>query len=221
MKEIGIRIGLILTIAIFIASGWYFLAPFFRSTPIDTPARFVFPAKETVGMIMPPQTIAEVVAARLVDNPLGLDEATITATAIMSAVKDKPPIEAPVAAPTAIPTATPAPPIVIKQGHFVDGDVFHKGSGLATILLASDGTHLLRLTEFRTSVGPDLRVLISPTAAPASQARLGDYLEVSKLKGNIGDQEYTLPADFDPTAYKSVVIYCQPFRVIFATATLE
>jgi hypothetical protein len=50
---------------------------------------------------------------------------------------------------------------------------------------------------------------------------LGDYLDLGSLKGNVGDQNYALPADFDPTLYKSVVIYCQPFRVIFATATLQ
>ena len=229
MKEIGIRIGLIIVIAIFIASGWYFLAPFFNSNLRDMPARFNFPAKEEVGMIMPPQTIAEVVAARLAGNPLGADQATITGTAIMSAVNEDQAADAaaadPVADPesAATPTITPTAilPLVIGQGQFVDGDIFHKGSGTATILQAADGSYVLRLTEFTSSVGPDLRVLLSPTAAPASHARLGEYFEIGKLKGNIGDQEYNLPDDFDPTAYKSVVIYCQPFRVIFATATLK
>ncbi len=217
MKQIGLRVGLILAIAIFIASGWYLLAPYFLGEPDQERPRFVFPAKDDIGMIMPSQTLAERVAARLVERPLGGDAGIKTAAAIFAAL-DAAQLAA---APVVTPTATAITPTVVAQGKFVDGDVFHRGSGTAAIWRAADGSYVLRLTEFRTSVGPDLRVLLSPAAAPASHARLGNYLEVSKLKGNLGDQEYALPADFDPTLYHSVVIYCVPFRVIFATATLE
>lgn len=222
MKQIGIKIGLILATAIFIASGWYLLAPYFLTTPpdatIEKAPRFVFPAKAELGMIMPPQTIGEAVAVRLKQAPLGGDDATTTAAAIHAALEAAPAITSTAAITPSHPSFTPT---IIAQGQFVDGDIFHKGSGTATIWQTTPDSYVLRLTNFRTTVGPDLRVLLSPASAPASHARLGDYIEIDMLKGNLGDQEYTLPADFDPTAYGSVVIYCVPFRVIFATATLH
>ncbi|MEL6921688.1 MAG: DM13 domain-containing protein, partial [Pseudomonadota bacterium] len=40
------------------------------------------------------------------------------------------------------------------------------------------------------------------------------------LKGNVGDQTYTIPADVDLKQYKSVVIWCEQFGVLFSPATL-
>jgi 2-polyprenyl-6-methoxyphenol hydroxylase-like FAD-dependent oxidoreductase len=44
--------------------------------------------------------------------------------------------------------------------------------------------------------------------------------EVARLKGNIGDQNYELPADLDLSQYRAVVIYCKRFSDIFSTAEL-
>jgi hypothetical protein len=40
------------------------------------------------------------------------------------------------------------------------------------------------------------------------------------LKANQGNQNYELPADLDPGAFRSVVIYCKAFSVVFSTAEL-
>ena len=48
-----------------------------------------------------------------------------------------------------------------------------------------------------------------------------DYVHLGALKGNIGNQNYEIPAEVDLSEYKSVVIYCVPFHVVFATATLS
>lgn len=47
------------------------------------------------------------------------------------------------------------------------------------------------------------------------------FVSLGRLKGNIGAQNYELPAGTDLGRYHSVVIYCQRFHVVFATATLE
>ena len=47
------------------------------------------------------------------------------------------------------------------------------------------------------------------------------YVALGQLKGNIGDQNYTIPADVDLSKYPSVVIWCEQFSVLFSAATLE
>jgi hypothetical protein len=111
-------------------------------------------------------------------------------------------------------------PLVILQGGFKDADSFHKGSGKASIYQLPDGSHVLRLEEFSVTNGPDLRVLLAGHPAPTGRDDLGDYLELGSLKGNMGNQNYDIPADTDLSQFKSVVIYCKPFHVVFSTATL-
>jgi hypothetical protein len=50
---------------------------------------------------------------------------------------------------------------------------------------------------------------------------MAGYLDLGSLKGNIGNQNYEIPAGTDISEYQSVVIYCLPFHVIFSTATIS
>lgn len=109
-------------------------------------------------------------------------------------------------------------------GKFRDADSFHKGSGSATVYdLGSEGGHILRLEDFRVTNGPDLRVLLVNAPNPESHSDLDDagYIELGKLKGNVGSQNYDIPANVSLADVQSVVIYCNPFRVVFSVATLE
>ena len=116
-------------------------------------------------------------------------------------------------------------PEAVKFGQFRDGDSFHRGSGEATIWdLGTDG-FVLRFEDFNVINGPDLRVLL--TTHPDPQGR-GDvhaddvsYVELGKLKGNIGNQNYPIPGSVDVNEQHSVVIYCRPFQVVFSVAPLS
>ena len=111
---------------------------------------------------------------------------------------------------------------VIKRGEFRDADSFHKGSGAAIIYRLPDGTHVLRLEDFRVTNGPDLHVLLVKHADPRGEdVKAQGDVDLGKLKGNIGSQNYTIPNDIDPAALNSVVIYCKPFSVIFSVAPLS
>ena len=111
--------------------------------------------------------------------------------------------------------------IVLATGHFEDIDNLHQGSGTATIYELEDGSHLLRLEDFEVTNGPDLHVYLVPAANPTGDD-IVDYVELGEgLKGNIGNQNYEIPADADPAGFGSVVIYCQPFHVIFSFANLS
>ena len=109
---------------------------------------------------------------------------------------------------------------VLVEGSFVGADRVHNGTGTARIIATKNET-VLRLEDFEVTNGPDLYVLLSESATPTDHESLGEYLELAELKGNIGNQTYTLPAGINPAQYQSVVVYCKAFSVVFATATLS
>jgi Electron transfer DM13 len=111
----------------------------------------------------------------------------------------------------------------LLTGRFV-GEV-HKTTGLATVYQLPDGTRSLRLTDFATSNGPDLHVLlIDGNSADASK----DFslttvrnVELGALKGNQGNQEYSIPNDADLKTFRTAAIYCERFHANFGVATLS
>ena len=111
----------------------------------------------------------------------------------------------------------------VKQGDFKDADSFHRGSGEAIIYTTPEGGHLLRLENLEVTNGPALHVVLSPHEDPtrSNEVLLEGYSDLGDLKGNRGNQNYTIPADVDLSAIKSVVIYCKPFAVVFSVATLN
>jgi hypothetical protein len=111
-------------------------------------------------------------------------------------------------------------PQAIAEGSFKS--VAHETKGVATIYQQPDGKRVLRFTGFATSNGPDVRVLLiaAPDASDNDTVKNAGYIEVAKLKGNVGDQNYDLPAGVDLNKYKAVTIWCNRFSVNFATAPL-
>src|SRR5262249_26109275 len=101
----------------------------------------------------------------------------------------------------------------------------HATSGRATIYRAPDGKSYLRLSDFMTSNGPDVHVVLlkADEKALGGVATSGDLdkVELGSLKGNQGDQNYDLPAATDLNKYQTVAIYCERFHVIFGSSQLE
>ncbi len=113
-------------------------------------------------------------------------------------------------------------PIAKLSGQFRGADEFHQGSGTATVYELEDGSSVLRFEDFDVTNGPDLHVLLVPHADPASRGDITGYIDLGSLKGNIGNQNYPIPTDIeDVEAFGSVVIYCEPFHVLFASASLQ
>lgn len=113
-------------------------------------------------------------------------------------------------------------PVTLAVGQWTGADNFHTGSGKVLLVRLPDGQRFLRFEEFKVTNGPDLYVYLSGHPAPRNRAQLheGAAFEVAVLKGNVGNQNYALPADLDLAKFKSAVIYCKRFSVIFATAEL-
>jgi hypothetical protein len=96
------------------------------------------------------------------------------------------------------------------------------GSGQALVYQLADGSRILRLQGFEVDNGPDLHVYLVPVDPVPSSIGVENpgSVDLGGLKGNVGDQNYELPADLDLSQFKSVVIWCQPFRVPFIAAPL-
>ncbi len=109
---------------------------------------------------------------------------------------------------------------VIASGDITS--IAHDGTGKAKIISFGEGKDtILSLVDLAVSNGPDLRVLLSKNTQIQSAQDLGEYIEIDKLKGNIGTQHYIIPNTINPAEYKSVIIYCKPFRVVFNVAELS
>lgn len=112
-----------------------------------------------------------------------------------------------------------AAPLLAGEFH----GVAHRGVGTATITRAADGQRWLRLTNFETSNGPDVHVYLvaAEDANDAATVTSAGFVALGPLKGNIGDQNYAIPAEVDLDRYRAATIWCKRFGVNFATAPLR
>lgn len=110
---------------------------------------------------------------------------------------------------------------VLASGSF--HSVAHDSKGMASIYQLADGKRLLRFTDFQTSNGPDVRVYLvaANDASDSETVKKAGFLELGSLKGNVGDQNYDIPADVDLAKYRAVTIWCKRFSVNFGTAPLS
>jgi hypothetical protein len=117
--------------------------------------------------------------------------------------------------------STSSEPKSLAQGSF--HSVAHETKGAAVIYQLADGQRVLRLTGFETSSGPDVRVYLvaAEDAADSETVKSAGHIELGKLKGNVGDQNYEVPADVDLNKHRAVTIWCARFGVNFGTAPLS
>lgn len=107
----------------------------------------------------------------------------------------------------------------IFTGTFIDRS--HPTSGRADVLNDGSAQRFLRFEDFRTDNGPDLNVYLSaaPADGPAGEFD-DDFVDLGDLTGNIGSQNYEIPADVDLDRYSTVVIWCVRFGVAFGAADI-
>ncbi len=112
--------------------------------------------------------------------------------------------------------------MVLATGAFRDADRAHKGTGVATLVMLPGGGHEVQLSSFEVTNGPDLEVWLSAHPDPEKSADVAGnpWVSLGRLKGNVGDQAYPVPPGTDISAFKSVVIWCEQFGVLFSPAAL-
>lgn len=105
-------------------------------------------------------------------------------------------------------------PVPSRSGGFIGKDG-HSASGTASIY-ELDGKFYLRLEDdFATTNGPDLFLHLGNGGKYDSDAR------IARLKGNIGGQNYEIPAEINPADFSEVWIWCRTFSVAFGVAELK
>jgi hypothetical protein len=95
------------------------------------------------------------------------------------------------------------------------GDGFHKVEGLAKVIEVVGGAEILRLEDFKATNGPDLYVYLSEDKSAS------DFVNVGRLKGNVGNQNYEIPEGTDLSKYNTVLIWCRAFSFLFGSAQLS
>ena len=116
----------------------------------------------------------------------------------------------------------PTGPVALASGNLMDADSFHQGSGQVVLYQLEDGSRIIRLEDIEVTNGPQLHVLLTPVHGLAGRDHLREagYVDLGPLKGNIGSQNYEVPADYVIPDELTLVIYCVPFHVVFTTAEL-
>lgn len=104
----------------------------------------------------------------------------------------------------------------IKQSnHFVKKRYSIKGMWSVT---QEDEHNVIKFNDdFKTKGGPDLKLYLSPNNLEdlESGAVQANSVKLSVLKSNRGAQSYIIPEDIDLTKFKSVVIHCEAFSVLW------
>ncbi|NND60366.1 MAG: DM13 domain-containing protein [Gammaproteobacteria bacterium] len=179
------------------AVGWFFLSPLFIDEVVDEPLAGLPTMPGRAEVMAMPEAERERLRRELM-------AAAATTTAEVDEAMDM------------------DSPVQLAGGTFVDADAIHRGSGDAAIYRLPDGTHVVRFENFEVTNGPALVVLLArhPDPKSANDVKEG-YVKIGKLKGNVGNQNYALPAEIDITSFGSVVIWCELFDVLFSPAALQ
>ena len=101
-------------------------------------------------------------------------------------------------------------------GRFIGvNDGIHNAEGLVKVIRLDNISTILRLENFKATNGPDLYVYL------ATDNSASDFVNLGRLKGNIGNQNYDIPEGTDLSRYDTVLIWCKAFSVLFGSAKLE
>ncbi|MEX2047128.1 MAG: DM13 domain-containing protein [Chloroflexota bacterium] len=119
---------------------------------------------------------------------------------------------------TTAPTAAPAGPKVLAMGQLQRIDDLHRGTGPVS-LVEVDGKTYVRFENVAIQNGPDLHVYLARGMGGAYDGARDLYL--GTLKATNGSFNYELPAGTALGDYKSVVVWCRAFTVLFTWADLR
>lgn len=107
-----------------------------------------------------------------------------------------------------------SPEAVLKYSGVFTGRQNQNVSGEALIVL-ENGKYALKLMNFKSDNGPDLKVYLSKESTPSSHISLGD------LKSTNGNQVYEISSMPDFKQYRYALIHCERYNHLFGSAELK
>jgi hypothetical protein len=112
-------------------------------------------------------------------------------------------------------------PVALLSGTFESRNRYTVTGG-ATAYDLPDGTRIVRLEGFESTNGPDLFVYLTvgDASEPSDAALAAEHVDLGLLRGNVGNQNYDIPADVDLERFNTVVIWCRRFGTAFGAADL-
>jgi hypothetical protein len=113
------------------------------------------------------------------------------------------------------PTAAPASPQRATTGP-LHGLAGHYGRGSVSIYSLADSSFFVRLEDIETPHAPAVYVYLVPRA---NQTGPEGGIDLGPLKGNVGSQNYVVPAGVPVSKYQTVLLWCRRFSTPVAAAT--
>ncbi len=98
------------------------------------------------------------------------------------------------------------------SGSFI-GYGSEKVSGKANIYF-DNNKYTLKLENFSTTNGPDLKVYLSKASSPS------DFISLGDLKSTNGSQVYEITGTPDFSKYRYVLIHCERYNHLYGSAEL-
>lgn len=117
-------------------------------------------------------------------------------------------------------TTTEPGPVVLSDSQLIE--VGRAGTGRVLVIELPDGNRVVRFEDLDVVNGPDLVVILSPSALVTDRELYddGDFISLGDLKGNQGNQNYEIPADVDLSQFGTVAIWCRRFNYTFNAAEI-
>ncbi|MAF81171.1 hypothetical protein CL628_04125 [bacterium] len=108
--------------------------------------------------------------------------------------------------------AMPTQAQLLAQGQFKRRA--HGVSGQA-LFIKHDGQATLRFEDFDTINGPAIRIYLS------SSLGISDAIDLGPIRATKGNVNYEVDPSIDISIYNKVLVWCEPFSVLFSYAELQ
>ena len=102
--------------------------------------------------------------------------------------------------------------LLLASGDFKKGT--YDGAGRAS-LIDDSGKKIVRFEDFSTPSGPAPYIYLS-TGLDDS-----DFVDLGEIKATKGNVNYEVPEGTDTDKYNKVLVWCEPFKILFSYAELN